>query len=110
MVNGHFFAIYIYNMRRGKLTSDEVLKAERARDDRLRSRKKGFSKMHERDAGMAVLDNGVVMHWPVVEPEFPDKGIHTYPRRIPEGTFVLEIEGQNYLFNAEEFRKCLRWV
>lgn len=111
MLNRRSFVIYIYNMARyGRLTAEEINKAEKARDDRLRSRKKGFSKMHERDEGQALLNNGVTMHWPVVEFDAPDKGIHVYPRRVPEGMFVLEFDGQSYLFDAEEFRRYLRWA
>lgn len=97
-------------MRVGKLTHEEILKAEKAKDDRIQSRNKGFSKMRERDAGEARLDNGVLMYWPVPEYEAPDTGIHVYPRRVPEGKFVLELGDESYLFDAEEFRKWLRWV
>lgn len=97
-------------MRVGNLTHEEILKAEKAKDDRIRSRNKGFSKMHERDAGEARLGNGVLMYWPVPDPEAPDKGIHVYPRRVPEGKFVLKLGDESYLFDAEEFRRHLRWV
>jgi hypothetical protein len=97
-------------MRVGKLTHDEILKAEIAKDNRIQSRKKGFSKMYERDEGMVKFSNGVLMLWPVPEMEAPDKGIHVYPRRVPEGKFVLKLGDESYLFDAEEFRKCLRWV
>jgi hypothetical protein len=118
VLNGRSFAIYIYNIKRrgdsnlrhGKLSADEVLRAEKARDDRIRSRNKGFAKMHERDEGMALLNNGVLMLWPVVEPEASDKGVHVYPRRVPEGKFVLKIGEETRLFDAEEFRSFLRWV
>jgi hypothetical protein len=97
-------------MRTSKLSIDEIVESEKAKDNRQRSRAKGFSKMHERDAGMVRLSNGVLMMWPVPEPEFPDKGIHVYPRRMEEGTFVLKLGNKTYLFDADEFRKSLRWV
>lgn len=97
-------------MRASKLSIDEIVKAEKAKDDRQRSRAKGFSKMHERDEGMVRLSNGVLMMWPVPEPEYPDKGAHVYPRRVPEGMFVLKLGDESYLFDAEEFRRSLRWV
>lgn len=96
MVKRASFAIYIHNMRRSKLTEDEILKAEKAKDDRQHSRAKGFSKMKERDAGVAQLSNGMYMLW---------------PPRAPEGKFVLKRPcEQGEIFDAEEFRRNLRWV
>jgi hypothetical protein len=105
-------------MRRSKLTDADVLKAEQAKDDRKHSRLKGFAKMRERDAGRVRLSNGVFMLWPV-----PDDGatgeieldrctveVTTYPPSVPEGKFILELDGRKWLFDAEEFRRHLRWV
>jgi hypothetical protein len=107
------FALYSQRMRRGSLSHEEIIKAEKAKDDRQRSRAKGFSKMHERDEGMALLSNGARMLWPVPEvwSERSTEGIQTANReRVPEGMFVLKIGNESRLFDAEEFRKCLRWV
>lgn len=96
-------------MRKGKLTSDEVLAAEKAKDDRVQSRKQGFKKMEERDAGIAILreyyhGGRVRMRWDI--DNNPNHANH----------FMLEIPGGRdertvaIVLDAEEFRKSLRWV
>lgn len=111
------FAIYIYNMRHSKLTAEEILKAEQAADDRRRSRAKGYKKMRERDAGGARLSNGVIIEWgrdnQVWETETSDGKPITVVLAgsgIPEGMFRLTVGREVRLFNAEEFRRHLRWV
>ena len=100
-------------MRKGKLASDEIYKAEKAKDDRQRSRAKGFGKMRERDAGYAQLSNGVIMEWPIPgdwsEPSA--EGIQTWTgNQIPEGMFVLKVGDRAVMFDTEEFRGSLRWA
>lgn len=93
-------------MRKSTLTQEEVLAAEKAADNRRRSRKQGFDKMYERDQHWKRLSNGVVMLW-YVHPDQRPLGI-AY-ENIPEDSFALVIDGKKYVFNLEEFRKWLRW-
>ena len=93
-------------MRKEKLTSDEILEAEKAKDDRLESRSRGYKKMSERDRGWARLSNGVSILWATAREAEPGEAL----RRIPEGMFVLDVKGKETLFDGEEFRKWLRWV
>lgn len=99
--------------RTGKLTTDEILKAEKAKEDRKAHRAAGFEKMKERDAGYAlILDRGsdtsiVQMLWGGSLSEEADNA----------GLFALEISPNKHnsnkiklLINAEELRKHLRWV
>jgi len=99
-------------MRRANLSAEEILKAEKAVDDRRNSRKRGYSKMHERDAGFAHLSNGVDMLWPVPEIWSEEVGgISTLNvSKVPEGYFVLKLGEKTWLFNTEEFRRHLRWA
>lgn len=118
MVNGRLFVIHIYNMRHGNTSAEDIMKAEMAKDQRRQNRAKGYAKMHERDKGSATFNNGVIMLWPVPMTETKGKfkvgketvEICTYPEEVPEGKFVLRVDGESYLFDAEEFRRCLRWV
>jgi hypothetical protein len=98
-------------MKRSKLTAEEIFKAEKAKDDRVESRKRGFSKMEERDASYRKLRNykggEVVMQWHIPD-ERREEGI-AYSG-VPEGMFILKSEKETLVFDAEEFRKALRWV
>jgi hypothetical protein len=94
-------------MRTSKLTADEVWAAEKAADDRKRSRKTGFDMMHTRDQGYTHLSNGVIFLWPVDRDKLP---AGTVLPNIPEGHFKLVIGGKEYLFDADEFAKWTRWV
>lgn len=107
----------MYNMRYSKLNAEEILKVEQAVDNRRRSRNKGYSKMKERDAGVAVLNNGAVLMWPSppgvsewVHPDTKEKITITMFSRAPEGMFRLKMGQEERLFDAEEFRRHLRWV
>ncbi len=106
------YSFYIPNMRQAKLTQDEIMAAEKAVDDRQRNRNKGFRKMHDRDAGQHRFKNGVVIEWPVPSAWTDEiNGIATrIGNAIPEGKFVLKFNGRSVAFDAEEFRKQLRWV
>lgn len=92
-------------MRTSKLTAEEVVQAERSKDERVHSRAKGFAKMKERDAGVARLTNGVVMHWGQQDGAFA----LTIPSYHEPGR-SREVEPRMVVFDAEEFRRSLRWV
>lgn len=99
---------------------DEILAAEKASDDRKRSRMQGFNKMHERDQAVQVLSNGVTMLWHVpkhlneakdtIDIDGKEVEITTYPPSIPEDSFALVMGGKKYLFDLEEFKTWLRWA
>lgn len=99
---------------------DEILAAEKASDDRKRSRMQGFNKMHERDQAVQVLSNGVTMLWHVPKHLNAAVGtyningeeveITTYPPNIPEDSFALVMGSKKYVFNLEEFKTWLRWA
>ncbi len=96
-------------MRLGTHTSDEMFAAEKAADDRRKSRQTGFTKMLERDSVMHRLSDGTIMMWSV-DPKMvktPPGG--TWPN-IPEDKFVLVIDGKEHYFNTDEFKKWLRWA
>lgn len=93
-------------MRKTKLSMDEILAAEQAADNRKRSRKQGFDKMHERDQHWKRLSNDTVMLW-YVHPDQRELGLgYEY---IPEDSFALIIDGKKHVYNTEEFRTWLRW-
>ena len=107
-------------MRTAKLTADEIFEAEKAADARQRHRQKGYRKMDERDRGWTRLSNGIVMIWPTPPDELRERSTFTIDDEevtiygvhpsAPDGHFILEINGQQHLFEAEEFRRWLRWV
>lgn len=111
-------------MRKGDLTADEVLAIEKARDERTQKRNKAFGAMRERDRGYRILSNGVRMRWSAPDQKtylgedmFIGEGKHrrpirylTVPNGIPDGYFALDIKGNTYLFDTEEFRRWLRWA
>lgn len=83
-------------MGKTKLTSDEILEAEKAKDERVKSRNRGYSKMKERDQGWQRLhctNARAVLLW-----------------GVQEDRFALDIEGKKYIFDTEDFRKALRWA
>lgn len=103
------------------MTFDEIQMAEKAKDDQKRSRAGGFGLMNVRDKGYQRLSNAVVMCWHVdkeagkqVGGYYRDNGewveLTTYPRDVPEGKFLLDIKGKILAFDAEEFRRFLRWA
>lgn len=98
-------------MRSSELSA-EILKAEKAKDDRKRSRSRGFSKMAERDKGWQRLKNGALVRWHVPtewseDMELPNGSvIQVKDATVPPETF--EIDGK--IFNAEELRRWLRWA
>lgn len=97
-------------MRRVKASAEEIIKAEKAKDDRQRSRSNGYSMMHQRDVGISWFSNGVGFRWKTVRDndELEEGEFRMAPP--PEGKFVLVVRGESILFDAEEFRRQLRWV
>lgn len=94
-------------MRKSKLTAEEIEAAEMAADERKQNRKNGFSLADIRDRGWTRLSNGVIMEW-WVEKEKRQEYI-AYPN-IPQGKFMLTIDGRSVVYDADDFRKFLRWV
>ena len=94
-------------MRQSNLTADQIFEAEKAADDRKQTRKSGFAMAEVRDKGWQRLDNGTVIAWPVDVELNPGEA----RQFIPEGHFTIHTpKGESLLFNADEFRKWLRWV
>lgn len=93
-------------MRKSKLTPEEAQAAEQAADQRKSKRSQGFSLMSVRDRGWQELSNGAVIEWPV------DTPLEDFvPRRIvPDGYFLLTLGKESALFDADDFRRFLRWV
>lgn len=93
-------------MTKKPMTSDEILAIEKAADDRRQNRRNGFELMDIRDQGWHRLSNGVTISWHTPKPT----GDNYIWRYIPEGTFELQVNGEKILFDAEEFRRWLRWA
>lgn len=93
-------------MRNSKITAEDALATELAANDRKESRATGFAKMHERDKGYEHLSNGVSIIWPTRREPAEYEAL----RRVPEGNFVLVVDGKDYLFDTDEFRQQLRWA
>jgi len=93
--------------RKTKLTKEDIFQAEKAKDNRVRSRKQGFEKMHERDKGYQYLKSldgkETLMFWP------PTLGKGS-GRHVPEGYFIISIDGHEAILSREEFGRCFRWV
>lgn len=86
------------------MSAEEILTAEKAVEDRRRSRTKGFSKMKERDQNWRRLSNGVVMLWGEQEHfalVIPERHVPGQAKAVPK---------QVITFNTEDFRKGLRWA
>ena len=96
-------------MRLGSHTADEMFEAEKAADDRKRSRKAGFDKMLERDSVMHRLSNGAVLLWSVDPKQVKLPAGGTWPN-IPEDMFALVIDGKEHYFDTDEFKKWIRWA
>jgi hypothetical protein len=96
-------------MLKRSLTTDEILAAEQAAEDRKQSRKAGFNKMLERDAVMHRLSNGVIMLWSVDPKMVKTTAGGTWPN-IPEDKFMLVIDGKEHYFDTGEFSQWLRWA
>lgn len=94
-------------MRKSKLTTDEILAAEKAKDARKQSRSQGFKMMDVRDQGTAVMSNGVRIEWHVPKDRREE---YVGYSAVDDGHFVLTIDGKKRVFDGEEFRRWLRWV
>lgn len=92
--------------RKSKNSFDELLAIEKAADDRKNSRATGFAKMHERDKSWHRLSNGVIIAWPVNR-KIEEGEVR---KHVPEGHFLLVINGKEILFDADEFSRWIRWV
>ena len=105
-------------MQKAKLTFEDIEQAEKAAAARRSKRNSVFKGiMKDRDRGWFRLSNGVVMLWPVPgewsESLVLEDGseLRTWTgNHVPEGHFVLKVGDEERMFDAEEFRKCLRWV
>lgn len=79
-------------------------KAEFDAFNQRRQREGGLALMEIRDMGYHKFDNGVSMQWSVQEK------YRSYPyRRVRPGSFILNVNGKEITFDAEEFRRWLRW-
>lgn len=93
-------------MRKSDQNFSDVIKAEEAAENRKQSRARGFTLMKERDSGLGVIH----------EKSGKVKNIDFYWNLDPEDhTFKLSVhpygkETMDLYLDAEEFRKCLRWV
>jgi hypothetical protein len=90
-------------MRTDKLSAEEILKAEKVADDHKRGRAKGFEKMRERDANHGVLH------------EYIGKAREVHMLWGEPGMFALDVrlygdKSVVLVFDADEFRRLLRWV
>ena len=94
-------------MRKAKADENEILAVEKAKDDRRRQRARGFKMMDVRDSGWNRFSNGTEILWYVPE-ERREEGVAYM--QVPDGMFVLKIGNKTALFDAEEFRRSLRWV
>lgn len=93
-------------MRKSKISSEDAYAAEVAAADRKEKRKTGFSMMSIRDKGYQRLSNGVIMLWPT-DRELEDGETIT---RVPDGKFVLIVNGEYIPFDTDDFRQSLRWA
>ena len=87
-------------MRQSKQTAQEIEQIERAEADQRSSRNRGLSMMEIRDRGWVNLSNGIKMFWDAEDS----------PVMVPGNHFLLQVGGRRYCFDAEEFRKWLRWA
>jgi len=87
-----------------KAPKSEQEKAEIEAAERKDRRKGGFGLMAIRDRGWGRMNNGTIMVWHVDNEEAEAK------HDVPDDHFLLIIDGKEKLFEAEEFRRWLRWV
>lgn len=87
-------------MNTSKTTADEIEAAEKAKDERTQSRRRGFDKMKERDQNYAFIrdyntSSPILVRWG----EYP-------------GKFIIGAKNRqkDLVFDAEELRKWLRWA
>lgn len=92
--------------RTSRLTAAEIEAAEKAADERRRSRSSGFSLMHDRDKGWHWLSNGALLQWHTDRQPLEGEGI----TKVEPGKFLLTINGKTVEFDVDEFQKWLRWA
>lgn len=90
-------------MKKAKLSSDEILTAEKAADDRKASRAKGFELMKTRDSGHGFLK------------DYGGEAREVWMLWGYDGKFKLDVrlyggKSVELIFDTEEFRKSLRWA
>lgn len=90
-------------MRKSTQTAQELLQIEMEADNRRRSRAKGFAKMKERDEGWARLHEyhhnaDIKMRWDLND------------QAVVDNKFALVVNGRQYILDAEEVRRWLRWI
>lgn len=94
-------------MRKAPKSEQEKLEIEAA--ERTDRRKGGFELGKVRDRGWGTLHDitgrEVVMLWHPVE-RLPGLAYD----KVPDNHFGLVIDGKKVIFEAEEFRRLLRWV
>jgi len=88
------------------IAKTEQEKAEIEAAERADRRSGGFELMKVRDRGYFRMSNGVGIMWHSDEP-LKDGEARRY---VPDGMFVLNINGKEALFDKEEFMRYLRWV
>ena len=88
------------------VTKTDQEKAEIEASERSDGRNGGLALGKVRDRGYYRMSNGVGIVW------HSDRELQEGEARriIPDGKFVLNIEGKEALFDKEEFMRWLRWV
>lgn len=92
--------------RQSKIKAEDALAAELAANERREKRQTGFDMMPIRDRGYKRLSNGVTILWPTDRKPRDGEAI----TRVPDGNFVLIVDGKGILFDTDEFRQQLRWA
>lgn len=89
------------------------IEQEMAEAERRATRRTGFDKMKERDAGWGDVRNyyegKVSIEWNIEGGQRKREDYEAFTT-IPDGMFVLHIGDKSALLDAEEFRKLFRWV
>lgn len=93
-------------MKKTTLSAQEI--AELDEINQRVARDAGLKLMPVRDRGYARMSNGTIALWHG-KPWVNEVGV-VNGQDVPPGTFGIRIEGKNYLFDAEELRKYLRWA
>jgi hypothetical protein len=93
---------------------DEIMRAEQEADNRKQGRSRGFKLMKERDAGLGGLHekSGHIRKTEMYWWDDPDAEsvvfkLRVYPYKIPG---INDGKAFDLIFDAEEFRRFLRWV
>jgi len=97
-------------MRQTNLSAAEI--ADMDDSKRREDRNRGLKAIPIRDRGYQKLSNGVGFYWHHPKRESEEvNGITTIATpKVPDNHFGVEIDGKMTVFDAEEFRKWLRWA